>query len=87
MKKTILREVSKEIIVIDMRVHQQMTGLCVTNAEHCESFSQKPKVGNLVSKENLPTLENNKGLGSHNQNADSLLKINKEPGLVEKSYD
>jgi hypothetical protein len=82
-----------EIIVIDMRGYRQMTGLCVTNAEHCESNFTKERRNTLksvISKKNLPTFENNKGLAKLSfaqskraTNADSLLKINKEPNLVE----
>lgn len=47
-----------------------MTGrFHVSNAGHCETvLHTKERAENPISKENLPTVENNKGLGAkHNQ--------------------
>jgi hypothetical protein len=62
-----------------------MTGRFLVMQGNCETvLHTKDRAENPISKENLPTVENNKGLGKAQSNADSLLKINKEPGLVKE---
>lgn len=69
-----------EINVIDMRAYIQIEpendrSLRVTNAGHCETvLHTKDRAENPISKENLPTVENNKGLAQSTIKCRQLIK-------------
>lgn len=62
-KKKISSEVSKGIIVIDMRAYRQMTGFCkATNAGQCETVRSTKEPESRFQRKIFRLFENNKGL-------------------------